>query len=147
MPSVAAAARRFRRTSGQAASTAARRPPVEHRLLLTATLCLLAGGAVMVYSASAPSELTGGSGTGALVRFIGFAAVGLVVLRLASRLRLDLVRRLTGPLLGLAFLALLAVGPGDRPLDHRHAEGRALDRRRAAAVRALRADEARARPL
>jgi cell division protein FtsW len=109
MASVAAAARRFRRTSEPSASAAARRPPVEHRLLLTATLCLLAGGAVMVYSASAPSELTGGSGTGALVRFVVFAAGGLVVLRFASQLRLDVVRRLTGPLLGIAFLALLAV--------------------------------------
>jgi cell division protein FtsW len=33
----------------------------------------------------------------------------LVVLRIASRLRLDVVRRLTGPLLGIAFIALLAV--------------------------------------
>src|ERR1700734_2325747 len=109
MASIAAAARRFRRASEPSASAAARRPPVEHRLLLTATLCLLAGGAVMVYSASAPSELTGGSGTGALVLFVVFAAAGLVVLRFASQLRLDVVRRLNGPLLGIAFLALLAV--------------------------------------
>ena len=34
--------------------TAAPRLPIEHSMLLTATLCLLAGGAVMVYSASAP---------------------------------------------------------------------------------------------
>ena len=36
--------------------TAARRvpPPLEHRILMTATLCLLAFGAVMVYSASSP---------------------------------------------------------------------------------------------
>ncbi len=29
-------------------------PPLEHRILMTATLCLLAFGAVMVYSASSP---------------------------------------------------------------------------------------------
>ena len=63
----------------------------------------------MVYSASAPSALTGGSGAGALVRFVGFGAVGLVILRIVSRMSLDVVRRLTGPLLGIAFLALLAV--------------------------------------
>ncbi len=31
--------------------------PLEHRLLLTATFCLLAGGAVMVYSASSARTL------------------------------------------------------------------------------------------
>src|ERR1700689_5507015 len=109
MGPVAAAARRLRRTSEPSASAAARRPPLEHRLLLTATLCLLAGGAVMVYSASAPSGLTGGSGASALVRFVAFGPAGLVVLRIASRISLDVTRRLTGPLLAIAFLSLLAV--------------------------------------
>ena len=38
--------------------------PLEHRLLLTATLCLLAGGAVMVYSASSARTLLQGDGDG-----------------------------------------------------------------------------------
>jgi cell division protein FtsW len=39
-------------------------PPLEHRMLLTATLCLLAVGAVMVYSASSPRDLVAGQGSG-----------------------------------------------------------------------------------
>ena len=38
--------------------------PLEHRLLLTATFCLLAGGAVMVYSASSARTLLEGEGDG-----------------------------------------------------------------------------------
>ena len=37
-----------------AATTRRPAPPLEHRILTTATLCLLAFGAVMVYSASSP---------------------------------------------------------------------------------------------
>ena len=84
-------------------STAATRLSLEHRMLLTATLCLLAGGAVMVYSASSPSTLSGGSGTGILIRFAGYALVGLIAMRFAARIGLDTMRRLTGPLLGVAF--------------------------------------------
>ena len=86
------------------------RLPIEYSVLLTATLCLLAGGAVMVYSASSPSVLSGGSaGTSELIHFVLYGAFGLVVLRFAARVGLDAVRRLTGPLLGLSFLLLLAV--------------------------------------
>ncbi len=38
-------------------------PPIEHRLLMTATLCLLAFGAVMVYSASSPPGVLSGTGS------------------------------------------------------------------------------------
>ena len=42
----------------------------------------------MVYSASAPAALTGGgSGAGALIRFVGYALVGLVVLQVAGARR------------------------------------------------------------
>ena len=41
-----------------------RKQPLEHQILLTATLCLLAGGAVMVYSASSARTLLEGSGDG-----------------------------------------------------------------------------------
>jgi len=79
-------------------------------MLLTATLCLLALGAVMVYSASAPAVLlSNGSGTGALISFAASAALGLVVMTYLGRRGLDGLRALTGPLLFFAFVLLLAV--------------------------------------
>jgi cell division protein FtsW len=89
----------------------ATRLPVEYSLLLTATLCLLAGGAVMVYSASAPAALTGGTtgGAGSLARFIVYGGVGLVLMRVLARAELDAVRRTTGTLLGVAFVLLVLV--------------------------------------
>jgi cell division protein FtsW len=64
---VAAQATVRRRRSARAAAL-----PVEHSLLLTATLCLLALGAVMVYSASCAVGVPrgSGSGTGELVSFV-----------------------------------------------------------------------------
>jgi len=112
MASLAAERGRVRRAAESIARPAVRpRLPIEYSLLLTATLCLLAGGAVMVYSASSPSAIDGGTagGMGSLIRFVLYGAVGLVVLRHASRVGLDRVRRLTGPLLGLAFALLIAV--------------------------------------
>ena len=110
MDSVAAESGRVHRTVESAAKTATPRLPIEYSLLLTATLCLLAGGAVMVYSASSSSVLSGGSGgTSDLVRFVVYGGLGLVVLRFTARVGLDVVRRLTGPLLGLAFVLLIAV--------------------------------------
>ena len=89
----------------------ANRQSLEHSILLTATLCLLAGGAVMVYSASSARTLLEGSGDGSayLVKYLAYGAVGFVALQLASRMDLDAVRRLTPPLLGLSFLLLLLV--------------------------------------
>jgi len=110
MASVAAATRRVRSRTDPDVGVATARLPLEHSMLLTATLCLLAGGAVMVYSASAPATLSGGgTATGELVRFVGYALAGLVVLHVAARVGLATVRRLTGPLLGIAFVLLLAV--------------------------------------
>jgi cell division protein FtsW len=111
MASAAATSARAQRASEPLARPAAQRPPIEHSLLLTATLCLLAGGAVMVYSASAPAALSGGTtgGAGALVRFVIYGAVGLVALRVAARVELERVRALTGPLLAVAFALLVAV--------------------------------------
>jgi len=92
-----------------------RRPPapqtLEQNLLLTATLCLLAGGAVMVYSASSARTLLEGSGdgTGYLVKYVLYGSLGFVALQIASRMHLDAVRRLTPPLLGLAFALLVLV--------------------------------------
>jgi cell division protein FtsW len=89
--------------------------PLEHRILLTATLCLLAGGAVMVYSASSARTLLEGQGDGTmyLVKYVGYGAIGLLALHLASRMKLDAVRRLTPVVLGIAFvLCLLVKVPG-----------------------------------
>jgi cell division protein FtsW len=86
-------------------------PPVEHRILLTATLCLLAGGAVMVFSASSARTLLEGSGDGTtyLVKYLAYGAVGLVVLRILSRISLDVVRQATPLLLGVSFALLVLV--------------------------------------
>jgi cell division protein FtsW len=91
--------------------------PLEHRILLTATLCLLAGGAVMVYSASSARELLGSGGDGStfLVRYVGYGALGLVAMHVLQRTPLETIRRLTPPLLAIAFVltfATLAPGVG-----------------------------------
>ena len=74
-----------------------RQQPLEHRLLLTATFCLLAGGAVMVYSASSARTLLEGHGDGTayLVKYVMYGAVGLVVMQLLSRHGLQHVGELT----------------------------------------------------
>jgi cell division protein FtsW len=90
----------------------AKRPQtIEQNVLLTATMCLLAGGAVMVYSASSARTLLEGQGDGTayLVKYLMYGAVGVVALQVASRMQLDAVRRLTPPLLGLAFALLVLV--------------------------------------
>jgi cell division protein FtsW len=86
-------------------------PPLEYSLLLTATLCLLALGAVMVFSASSARTLLAGGGDGAyyLKRTVLFAAIGLVVLRFASIRGIQVVRLLTPALLGISIFLLLAV--------------------------------------
>ena len=89
--------------------------PLEHRLLLTATFCLLAGGAVMVYSASSARTLLQGQGdgTGYLVKYVLYGAAGLLAMHVLSRHGLTAVRRLTPLLLVGAFVALVAVlAPG-----------------------------------
>jgi cell division protein FtsW len=85
--------------------------PLEHRLLLTATFCLLAGGAVMVYSASSARSLLQGQGDGTsyLVKYVTYGAIGLVGMYLVSRLNLELIRRYTGALLIASFVMLVMV--------------------------------------
>ena len=88
---------------------------LEHRILLTATLCLLAGGAVMVYSASSARTLLAGQGDGTayLVKYLVYGTLGFVALHVATRLSLDWVRRVTPIVLGVAFfLCLLVKVPG-----------------------------------
>lgn len=86
--------------------------PVEYNILLTATLCLLAAGAVMVYSASSARTLLeqGGDGTGYLIKYVIYGALGLVLmLWLARGGGVELVRRVTPALLVISFIALVAV--------------------------------------
>ena len=85
--------------------------PLEHRLLLTATLCLLAGGAVMVYSASSARTLLQGDGDGPayLIKYLVYGAVGLVLMQVIARQGLDSFRRYTPYLVLIAFVLLLLV--------------------------------------
>src|SRR5271156_268520 len=85
--------------------------PLEHRILLTATMCLLAFGAVMVYSASSATSLLQGEGdgTGDLVKYVMYGAVGLVLMRVLARDGVAKVQSITGPLLAISFVLVLAV--------------------------------------
>jgi len=87
--------------------------PAEYNLLLTATLCLLAFGAVMVFSASSTTRVLsdGGLSDSAfyLKRTLLFGAVGLLIMHLTARNGLQLVRRLTPAILGVSLFLLLAV--------------------------------------
>ena len=81
---------------------------------MTATLCLLAGGAVMVYSASSARTLLQGQGDGTayLVKYLAYGAVGLVMMHLLARHGLGLVRKFTPVfLLGALVLLLLVLTP------------------------------------
>jgi cell division protein FtsW len=88
-----------------------RKRPVEYSILYTATLCLLAGGAVMVYSASSAESLLSGPGDPSyyLKRYVMFGLVGLVLLHLASRHGLRVIRALTPILLVTSFVLTAAV--------------------------------------
>jgi cell division protein FtsW len=85
--------------------------PIEHSILITATLCLLAAGAVMVFSASsARSVLSGqGDGTSFMVKYVVYGALGFALMHLIARRGLELVVRATGPLLVVAFACLVLV--------------------------------------
>jgi cell division protein FtsW len=82
-------------------------------MLLTATLCLLAFGAVMVFSASSTTRILsdGGLSDSAfyLKRTLLFGAFGLLVMHLTARHGLELVRRLTPAILGLSLFLLVVV--------------------------------------
>jgi cell division protein FtsW len=107
---MASAARRSR--SADVAPRSRRPPkPVEYNILLTATLCLLAAGAVMVYSASSARTLLEGQGDGTafLVKYLAYGAIGLVVLQVLARGGLELLPRLTPWLLGISFALLVVV--------------------------------------
>ena len=86
-------------------------PPLEYSLLLTATLCLLAFGAVMVFSASSARSLlnSGGNGFYYLERTVIFGAIGLVAMRFASNRGVAVVRVMTPLILITSLFLLFAV--------------------------------------
>ncbi len=102
----------------QPAKPRARRiaPPLEHRILMTATLCLLAFGAVMVYSASSPSGVIAGRGlgTGQFIRYLIFAGLGLVAMHVLARAGPGLLNARVVKLMLIASVALLllVLAPG-----------------------------------
>ena len=100
---------RFRALDGQ--KRAVKPKPVEYNILLTATLCLLAFGAVMVYSASSARDAlqANDAGTGFLIRYLIYGGVGLVILTVVARRGLDALAKVTAPLLAISFAALVAV--------------------------------------
>ncbi len=100
-----------RRRKRTALRTHAASPSIEYSLLLTSTLCLLAFGAVMVFSASSTTSILGGTGDGAyyLKRTVMFGALGLVAMRVLSLRGLRVARALTPLVLVVSFIGLVAV--------------------------------------
>ena len=89
----------------------------EYNMLLTATLCLLALGAVMVFSASSTTRIlqNGGLSDSAfyLKRMLLFGAVGLLIMHWTARHGLQAVRNLTPVLLaGSIFMLVVVLGAG-----------------------------------
>lgn len=113
MSARAAALRRPAPARAKRARSRAPAMPTEYNTLLTATLCLLALGAVMVFSASSTTQVLrdGGLSNSAfyLKRTLIFGAAGLAIMHLVARQGLGVVRRLTPALLALTFFLLLAV--------------------------------------
>jgi cell division protein FtsW len=84
---------------------------MEYSMLYTATLCMLAAGAVMVYSASSAESLLQGPGDPAyyLKRYVACGLLGLLAMNLLSRHGLRVVRAATPVLLLGSFVLTLAV--------------------------------------
>jgi cell division protein FtsW len=95
-----------RRARGKANST-------EYNMLLTATLCLLAFGAVMVFSASSTTRIlqNGGLSDSAyyLKRTLIVGAIGLGMMHVVARRGLSAIRSATPLLLGGSIFLLVAV--------------------------------------
>ena len=97
--------------SSRSSARAVKRP-VEYSILATATLCTLAVGAVMVYSASSAESLLqtgGGDPAMYLKRYVLLGLIGLAAMRHFSRHGLEAVRRATPMLLGVSFALTVAV--------------------------------------
>ena len=100
-------------TKRQAKKRSRARVSPEYNMLLTATLCLLALGAVMVFSASSTTRVLqdGGLSDSAfyLKRTLMFGVVGLVIMHLTARHGLKVVRDLTPAILAVSIFLLIAV--------------------------------------
>jgi cell division protein FtsW len=107
----AAAGRRSSKDAREGRTARASGHSLEQRILLTATMCLLAFGAVMVYSASSATTLLQGHGYGSgyLVKFLIYGALGLLVMRMLARDGVAKVHSITAPLLFVSFVLVLAV--------------------------------------
>ena len=117
LPLALGRARPARKRSKSKTKRRARAVSTEYNLLLTATLCLLAFGAVMVFSASSTTQVleNGGLGNSAyyLKRTLMFGAVGLVIMHLTARHGLEAIRRATPALLAVSiFMLILVLGAG-----------------------------------
>ena len=86
-------------------------PPIEYSMLLTTTLCLLALGVVMVFSASSTTSLLGDAGDGAfyLKRTALYGIFGLLALKFLASGGVKVLRPMTVPLMGLSLVLLVAV--------------------------------------
>jgi cell division protein FtsW len=106
-----------RRKSKKRSRAAAASHSSEYSMLLTSTLCLLAFGAVMVFSASSTTQVLsdGGISNSAffLKRTVLFGAAGLLVMRVLAVRGVVLVRALTPALLvGSMVLLVVVLGMG-----------------------------------
>jgi cell division protein FtsW len=74
-------------------------------------MCLLAFGAVMVYSATSATTLLQGGGYGGsyLIKLVIYGAIGLVLMRVLARDGVAKVHSITAPLLITSFVLVLAV--------------------------------------
>jgi cell division protein FtsW len=108
-----AKAKKGTKAKGKKKRTRTAAPSTEYNLLLTATLCLLALGAVMVFSASSTTQIlsNGNLADSAfyLKRTLIFGAFGLLVMHLSARHGLAAIRRLTPALLVVSLFLLLVV--------------------------------------
>ncbi|MGE4428402.1 MAG: putative lipid II flippase FtsW [Solirubrobacteraceae bacterium] len=84
--------------------------------LLGVVLMLVVMGAIAVYSASSSEQIIqseGGDGTGFLIRYVVFGALGFCALWLAARFGVRGLRKLTLPLLaGAVVLCMAVLAPG-----------------------------------
>ena len=75
--------------------------PIEYSMILTTTLCLVALGVVMVFSASSTTSLLGEAGDGAyyLKRTALYGIIGLLALKFLASGGVRVLRPLTVPLM------------------------------------------------
>ena len=99
------------RAASKKAAPKAKAVPIEYSMLLTTTLCLVALGVVMVFSASSTTSLLGEAGDGAyyLKRTALYGIIGLLALKFLASGGVKVLRPLTMPLMALSLFLLVAV--------------------------------------